>query len=63
MIPTLESLSSRWEHKLEDPVYAPFHAALEAALSKLNKYYLKLDDTDVYIKSLCMSRLSYPTLC
>ncbi|KAI0731269.1 hypothetical protein C8Q76DRAFT_599836, partial [Earliella scabrosa] len=52
VIPTLESLSSRWEHKLDDPMYAPFHDALKAALSKLNKYYLKLDDTDVYILSL-----------
>ena len=55
VIPTLESLASRWERKLENPVYAPFRQALEAGLAKLNKYYLKLDDCDAYILALCTS--------
>ena len=52
VIPTIESLTSRWESKLHNPKYAIFHDALRAGLEKLDKYYQKLNNTDVYILAL-----------
>ena len=53
VIPALEALCTKWEKKASDPRYALFHPALDRGTTKLNKYYTKLDDTDVYILSLC----------
>lgn len=52
MIPALETLASRWEAKLQDPKYEAFHVALDKGLAKINKYYEKLDNTDVYVLAL-----------
>ena len=52
VIPALESLCTKWEKKLKDPKYSVFHPALQAGLDKLNKYYAKLDNSDVYILAL-----------
>ena len=54
VIPALEALCSKWEKKLDDPKYAIFHPALQAGLDKLDKYYAKLNNSDVYILTLCM---------
>ncbi|KAI1793595.1 hypothetical protein LXA43DRAFT_885568 [Ganoderma leucocontextum] len=54
VIPTIESLASRWEAKLNNPKYAIFHDALRAGLAKLTKYYKKLDNSDVYILALLL---------
>lgn len=37
-----------------DAKYVLFYEALKAGINKLNKYYKKLDNLDVYILSLCM---------
>lgn len=55
VIPALEALCTRWEKKLSKPKYTLYHGALERGLVKLNKYYRKLDHTDIYILSLCKS--------
>ena len=52
VIPALEALCSKWEKKLADLKYLVFHPALQAGLEKLNKYYTKLDNSDVYILAL-----------
>ncbi|KAI1796502.1 hypothetical protein LXA43DRAFT_879770, partial [Ganoderma leucocontextum] len=54
VIPVLETLASCWEAKAQDAKYAAFHAALEKGLAKINKYYKKLDNTDVYILALLL---------
>ncbi|KAI1795273.1 ribonuclease H-like domain-containing protein, partial [Ganoderma leucocontextum] len=54
VIPALEALCTKWEKKLADPKYAVFHPALRAGLKKLNKYYAKLDNSDVYILALLL---------
>ena len=53
VIPVLETLASRWEAKMQDPKYAPFHNALEKGLAKLVKYYKRLDNARAYILALC----------
>ena len=53
VIPALESLCTKWEKKLVDPKYSVFHPALQAGLDKLDKYYVKLNNLDIYILSLC----------
>ena len=52
VIPVLEALCARWEKKLMDLKYSVFHPALQAGIDKLDKYYAKLDNTDVYILAL-----------
>ncbi|KAM5530832.1 hypothetical protein V8D89_015500 [Ganoderma adspersum] len=54
VIPVLESLAMCWEAKARDPKYQVFHEALEKGLTKINKYYRKLDNTDVYILALLL---------
>ncbi len=51
--PVLETLAFRWEAKSQDPKYKAFHVALEKGLAKINKYYQKLDNTNIYILALC----------
>ncbi|KAI0760024.1 hypothetical protein C8Q74DRAFT_1220800 [Fomes fomentarius] len=51
-IKVLKTLASCWEAKVEDPDYSVFHDALQVMLSKLTKYYKKLDNSDIYILSL-----------
>ncbi len=58
VIPAMESLSSRWEKKAEDPKYELFHDALRKGLDRLLKYYLRLDDAYAYILALCTYMLS-----
>lgn len=49
----MEALCTKWEKKLEDPLYSIFHPALRRGIKKLNKYYEKLDNSNVYVLSLC----------
>lgn len=65
VIPMFETLVSHWEAKAEDPEYSIFHDALQVALSKLTKYYKKLDNSDFtmymfLMLSLHASPLSLP---
>lgn len=52
-IPAFEKLLTQWENKRKDPDLAQYHAALDAGLEKLRKYYLKFDEKPAYILSLC----------
>nr|VWP01648.1 Uncharacterized protein [Ganoderma boninense] len=54
VIPVLENLATRWEVKAKNTKFEPFHDALEKGLAKINKYYKKLDNTDVYILALLL---------
>ena len=53
VIVAMEAMASKWEYKLTQAVFAPFKPAIQRGLDKLNKYYSKLDNTDVYIVALC----------
>jgi hypothetical protein len=57
-IPFLEFLQTRWETLLDDPEFEPVHHGIQAGLENLNKWYRKLDDTDVYFVCLGLSILS-----
>ena len=48
----METLNLRWEEKSEDPQFELYHPALEKGLKKLQKYYMKLDNSRSYILSL-----------
>nr|VWO99121.1 Swi1p [Ganoderma boninense] len=54
VIPVLESLATCWEAKAKNPKFEVFHDALKKGLAKINKYYKKLDNTDVYILALLL---------
>ncbi|KAF8068687.1 hypothetical protein FPV67DRAFT_1394377, partial [Lyophyllum atratum] len=51
-LPTIESLQTTWEEKLEDDRYALYHPALQDGLDKLMKYYTRFDKKPAYILSL-----------
>lgn len=53
VIPAIESLCVKWEKKLADNRYTIFHAALEEGLAKINKYYERMNNSNVYILALC----------
>ena len=55
VIPTTKSLMLHWKAKLCNVKYVIFHNVLHARLKKLNKYYKKLDNLEVYILALCKS--------
>ena len=52
-IPALEALLTRWEKRRADPRFDLFHPVLDCGLEKLKKYYLNLDNTDIYILAQC----------
>ena len=54
VIPALEGLLTRWERKLVNPKFSIFRSAIKTGLSKLNKYYINLDNTAVYVLSMHM---------
>ncbi|KAH9853410.1 hypothetical protein C2E23DRAFT_711976, partial [Lenzites betulinus] len=54
VIPALETLCTRWEKKLHKMKYSLYHPAIRRGLEKLNKYYTRLDHTNVYILSLLL---------
>lgn len=60
VIPALESLCTKWENKLDDAKYALFHSAIRRGLDKLGKYYTKLDNSEVYVLSLCALLIRFP---
>ena len=55
----METLNLRWEEKSEDPQFELYHPALEKGLKKLQKYYMKLDNSRSYILSLRTLSLPY----
>ncbi|KAH9913426.1 hypothetical protein B0H21DRAFT_655766, partial [Amylocystis lapponica] len=54
VIPALEGLLARWDRKLENAKYLIYHLAVSRGIGKLSKYYLKLDNTPVYVLALLL---------
>ncbi|KAG6817173.1 hypothetical protein H0H87_011872 [Tephrocybe sp. NHM501043] len=53
VLPTIENLLTAWEDKLEQAIYALYHAAICDGLAKIIKYYTWFDLKLVYILALC----------
>lgn len=53
-IPALETLHKSWDTRARKPKYARFSTALNAAATKLDKYYEKTTDSPAYIMAMCM---------
>ncbi|KAM6500774.1 hypothetical protein JOM56_003788, partial [Amanita muscaria] len=53
-LPVIEELQTRWEKRLKDPLFAPYHSALEDGLGKLRKYYSRFDEKPAYILALVL---------
>jgi hypothetical protein len=51
-IPAFEELQTAWEEKHNASQYLQFKDAIDAALTKITKYYNKFDDKFVYILAL-----------
>ena len=54
-IPALEKLYTSWEKQRDLPEAEPFKNALEAALKKVNEYYVKTSESDAHIMAMRMS--------
>ena len=52
-IPALEKLYITWEKKKDQHKTAPFHAAIAAAMRKINEYYVKMAKSDAHIMAMC----------
>ncbi|THG98389.1 hypothetical protein EW026_g3789 [Hermanssonia centrifuga] len=53
-IPTLECLQRRWEIMADTPKFAPVQSAIQAGLAKLQKWYMAIDQTDIYYVCLAL---------
>jgi hypothetical protein len=51
-LPALEELQSAWEKKSANPKYVLYKNALTAGLSKLGKYYSRIDEKPSFILAL-----------
>ena len=56
-IPALGKLYTSWEKQqdLPEPDAEPFKNTLEAALKKVNEYYVKTSESDAHIMAMRMS--------
>ena len=52
-IPVLEFLQELWTNMAAYPKFAELSDDIEAGLQNLNKWYRKMDDTDIYF--ICLS--------
>ncbi|KIP04775.1 hypothetical protein PHLGIDRAFT_14991 [Phlebiopsis gigantea 11061_1 CR5-6] len=52
-IPTIESLFMQWDKKTKDSIYKVYNSAIAKDVEKLNNYYVKLDNTCVYVLLMC----------
>ncbi|KAG6898866.1 hypothetical protein DXG01_001917, partial [Tephrocybe rancida] len=52
-LPAIENLLTAWEDKLEQAIYALYHATIRDGLAKIIKYYTRFDHKPVYILALC----------
>jgi hypothetical protein len=59
-LPVLEAIMEQWRGMLEEDRFKPLHEGLEAALSNLEKWYHRMDETNVHIVSLGMLTLYLP---
>jgi hypothetical protein len=46
---------SKWEKLRETPDAKPFQAAIDAALAKVNEYYVKTAESDAHVMAMRMS--------
>jgi hypothetical protein len=53
-IPALEKLYTTWEKQRVLPEAEPFKHALDAALKKVNEYYVKTSESDAHIMAMRM---------
>jgi hypothetical protein len=51
-IPALEKLYATWEKQHALPEAKPFKSAIDAALAKVNEYYMKTAESDVHIMAM-----------
>lgn len=56
-LPALEALHKSWTSRLDKPKYAEFRTAIQAGLNKVEEYYQKTADSDVYTFAMCTSRM------
>jgi hypothetical protein len=52
VLPALEELQTAWEEKIEDERFARFHTVIQDGLSKIGKYYSKLDEKPAFVMAL-----------
>ena len=55
-IPVLEFLLESWTNMSEHPKFDEMSDALNAGIKNLDKWYRKIDDTDVYF--ICLGKCS-----
>ena len=48
-VPALEKLYMTWEKQQDQPESAPFQDAIDAAMAKINEYYVKSAESDAHI--------------
>lgn len=53
-LPALEALHKAWSSRSSRAKYAPFQAALDAAVSKVEEYYDKTSTSYAYTFVMCM---------
>ena len=59
-VPALEKLYATWEKQCALPEAKPFEHAINAAMAKVNEYYMKTADSDAHIMAM---RTNYLFLC
>ena len=53
-LPILEELQTSWEEKKDSFQFALYEAAIDDGLSKLRKYYSRMDSRPAFILALCL---------
>jgi hypothetical protein len=53
-VPALEKLYATWEKQRALPEAKPFKSALDAAMAKVDEYYIKTAESDAHIMAMCM---------
>ncbi len=49
VLPAFEKLHAVLSKRLDDPAYLPFHEAIEASLTTIEKHYSRTERSDAYI--------------
>ncbi|KAG9022779.1 hypothetical protein FRB95_014195 [Tulasnella sp. JGI-2019a] len=52
--PAFEHLQTKWEEKLVDLHYEPYHDRLHTGLDKLGKYYQKMDMSSAFLLGIVL---------
>ena len=62
VIPTIETCMTLWEAKVKDPLYEPWHDAMNAGLEKWYRYYKRIDQKDWFVIAMGMSTFRDSTI-